>query len=164
VLPATPLLLSVMVRVPATVPAAVGVKVSLIVQEPLAATLPAQVFVAAKLALGVMLVMVSAALPVLLSVTACDALIVPTFWLPNGRLDGETPATGAEVATVRLKVPVTELTPLPLAVMVIVWLVTDGAVLAAWSEMLPELVVPGWVNVAVTPVGKVLVESVTLPV
>ena len=66
--------------------------------------------------------------------------------------------------TVRRKVLVTELTPLPLAVMVIVWLVTAGAVLAAWSEMLPELVVPGWVKVAVTPVGKVLVESVTLPV
>ena len=44
--------------------------------------------------------------------------------------------------TVRLKGLVTELTPLPLAVMVIVWLVTVGAVLAAWSEMLPEAPVP----------------------
>jgi hypothetical protein len=66
--------------------------------------------------------------------------------------------------TVRLKVLVTELTPLPLAVIVIVWLLTSGALLAAWSEMLPEVPVPGWVIVAVTPVGKVLVESVTLPV
>ena len=66
--------------------------------------------------------------------------------------------------TVRLKVLVTELTPLPLAVMVIVWLVATVALMAACSTMLPELPVPGWVIVAVTPVGKVLVASVTLPV
>ena len=66
--------------------------------------------------------------------------------------------------TVRLKVLVTELTPLPLAVMVIVCPLTCVAVLAACSAMLPEFPVPGWVMVAVTPVGKVLVASVTLPV
>ena len=80
VLPATPLLLSVMVSVPVSVPVAVGVKVTLIVQEPLAAaTLPSQVLVSPKLALALWLVMVSAALPVLLRVTGCDALVVPTF-------------------------------------------------------------------------------------
>ena len=78
-LPATPLLLSVMVRVPVSAPVAVGEKVTLIVQEPLAATLPAQVLVWPKLALAAMLVMVSAAVPVLLRVTGCDALVVPTF-------------------------------------------------------------------------------------
>ena len=66
--------------------------------------------------------------------------------------------------TVRLKVLVTELTPLPLAVMVIAWLVTRVALLAACSAIIPELPVPGWVIVAVTPLGKVLVASVTLPV
>ena len=40
VLPATPLLLSVMVSVPVSAPTAVGVKVTLIVQEPPDATLP----------------------------------------------------------------------------------------------------------------------------
>ena len=78
-LPATPLLLSVMVSVPVSVPVAVGEKVTLIVQEPLAATLPPQLLVSPKLALVAMLVMVSAALPVLLRVTGCDALVVPTF-------------------------------------------------------------------------------------
>src|SRR5208337_248779 len=54
VLPATPLLLSVMVSVPVSVPVAVGEKVTLIVQEPLAATLPAQLLVSPKLALVAM--------------------------------------------------------------------------------------------------------------
>jgi hypothetical protein len=47
-----------------------------------------------------MLAMVSVAPPVLLRVTGCDALVVPTSWLPkDGRLRGETLATG--VAAVR---------------------------------------------------------------
>jgi hypothetical protein len=37
----------------------------------------------------------------------------------------------------------TELTPLPLAVRVIVWLFTSVALLAACKPMLPELAVPG---------------------
>jgi hypothetical protein len=45
VLPAAPLLLSVIVSVPAGAPVAVGEKVTLIVQEPLAATLPPQLLV-----------------------------------------------------------------------------------------------------------------------
>jgi hypothetical protein len=69
VLPATPLLLSVMVSVPVSGPVAVGEKVTLIVQEPLAATLFPQLLVWPKLALVVTLVMVSAAVPVLLKVT-----------------------------------------------------------------------------------------------
>jgi hypothetical protein len=43
-------------------------------------------------------------------------------------------------------------------------LLTSVAVLEAFRLMLPEFPVPGWVNVAVTPLGKVLVASVTLPV
>jgi len=68
----------------------------------------------------------------------------------------------AGVITVRVKVAVAE-TPLPLAVMVMDWLLTKAAAMAALRLMLPEFPVPGWVYVAVTPVGRVL-ESVTLPV
>jgi hypothetical protein len=66
--------------------------------------------------------------------------------------------------TVRLKAAVTEVAPLPLTVMVIVWLLTRGALLAAWSVMMPEFPVPGWVMFALTPLGRVLVASVMLPV
>jgi hypothetical protein len=66
--------------------------------------------------------------------------------------------------TVRLNVAVTEETPLPLAVMVIVRLLTSVAVLAAFRLMLPEFPVRGWVKVAETPLGRALVDSVTLPV
>ena len=104
VLPATPLLLSVMVSVPVSGPVAVGEKLTLIVQEPLAATLPPQLLVWPKLALVAMLVMVSATLPVLFRVTGCDPLVVPRFWLPNVRLVGETPATGAAPVPVKLTV------------------------------------------------------------
>jgi hypothetical protein len=45
VFPATPLLLSVMVSVPVSGPVALGEKVTLIVQEPLAATLLPQLLV-----------------------------------------------------------------------------------------------------------------------
>ena len=41
---------------------------------------------------------------------------------------------------------------------------TNAALLEALRLMLPELPVPGWVKVAVTPLGRVLVESETLPV
>ena len=78
-LPATPLLLSVMVSVPVSGPAAVGEKVTLIVQAALAARLPPQLLVSPKFALVAMVAMVSAALPVLLKVTGCDPLVVPTF-------------------------------------------------------------------------------------
>ncbi len=78
--------------------------------------------------------------------------------LPMAMLDG-TPAF-----TVRLKLLEAELTPLPLSVIVTVWLLTNATLLAACKLMLPEHAVPGWVIVAVTPLGKVLVASVTLPV
>jgi hypothetical protein len=97
VLPATPLLLSVMVRLPVSGPVAVGEKVTLIVQEPLAATLPSQLSVSPKLALTATLVMVSAPLPVLLSATGCEALVVPVSWGPKVRLVGATPAMGGSV-------------------------------------------------------------------
>jgi ABC-type sulfate transport system permease component len=58
-----------MVRVPVLVPVAVGLKVTLIVQEALTAKLEPQVLVWEKSPLTVMLVMVRVALPVLLRAT-----------------------------------------------------------------------------------------------
>jgi hypothetical protein len=43
-------------------------------------------------------------------------------------------------------------------------LLTRVALLLAVRLMLPEFPVPGWVIVAVTPLGRALVVSVTLPV
>ena len=63
------LALSVMVKVPFLVPVAVGLKVTLMVQLALAATLEPQVLVWEKSPLTVMLEMLRVALPVLLSVT-----------------------------------------------------------------------------------------------
>jgi len=59
---------------------------------------------------------------------------------------------------------VTEVTPLPEAFMVMVWPLTTVALLEAFRLTVPEVPVPGWVMVAVTPLGKVLTESETLPV
>jgi hypothetical protein len=67
------------------------------------------------------------------------------------------------VVTVRAKVAAPDETPVPLAVMVICLLPTL-ALLAACNLMLPEFPEPGCVNVAVTPLSKVLVESVMPPV
>lgn len=99
VLPATPSLLSVMVSVSALVPVVVGLNVTLMVHELLAARLPPQVFVWVKSPLAVMLVMLSAALPVLLRITGCDPLVVPRFWLPNVKLIGAIVTAGAETTT-----------------------------------------------------------------
>jgi hypothetical protein len=71
-----PAALSVMVTDPVAAPEEVGVKVTLIVQLPPALTLVPQVFVSPKPALGTMLVMERAAVPVLDRVTVCAALVV----------------------------------------------------------------------------------------
>jgi hypothetical protein len=71
-----------------------GVKVTLKVQAAPAASVAGemgQLFGAAKSGLGLteMLRMVSAPLPVLVSVSICAALVVPTNWLGKVRLVGE---------------------------------------------------------------------------
>jgi hypothetical protein len=83
VLPVVPLLLSVMVSVPLAEPVAVGVKVTLIVQEPDAATglEVEQVVPLVATAKGVLAVIAIEAMvrptpPVLLNVTVCAALVV----------------------------------------------------------------------------------------
>ena len=60
---------------PTAEPEAEGVKVTLIVQMALGATGDPQVFVAVKPALATMLVKVRGALPVLVTVTVCAALV-----------------------------------------------------------------------------------------
>jgi hypothetical protein len=59
---------------------------------------------------------------------------------------------------------VAEETPLPLAVTVMVRLLVKVARLEAFRLMEPELDVLGWVIVALTPLGRVLVDKVMLPV
>src|SRR5215469_1771414 len=77
-----PFALSLIVRVPVRVPVAEGVNVMLIAQEAPAATDVPQLFVCAKspafVPVMAMLVMFSAAFPVLLNVAACAALDVLT--------------------------------------------------------------------------------------
>jgi hypothetical protein len=77
-LPVELLSLSVVVKVPVRGPPASGVKVILIVHEPLAATLVPQLLVCAKFPLVATLATVSAALPVFESVTACEPLVALT--------------------------------------------------------------------------------------
>jgi hypothetical protein len=98
VLPATQLLSSVIVSVPLRVPAAVGVKVTLMVQELLAATLLPQLSVWLKSPLVTMPLRTSGGLPVFLSRTGCEPLGVPSVSLPKDSVAGETPATGGVVA------------------------------------------------------------------
>ncbi len=73
-----PLALSVTVSVPVRVPEAVGVKVTLIAQCVPGARAPPQLFVWPKSPFTAMLVTLSDAPPVLVSVTACAPLAVPT--------------------------------------------------------------------------------------
>src|ERR1700722_14420079 len=86
--------LSEMFRLAVRVPVALGVKVMLMVQESPAGTLDPQSFDCPKserfVPLPKMLLMVSAVLRVLVSVTFCVALVVPTACEPNVRLVGDT--------------------------------------------------------------------------
>ena len=105
VLPATLLLLSVMVKKAARVPIAVGVNVTLIVQLLFAANELPHVVVSAKsrglLPVTAMLLMVRVAFPVLFRVKVWAGLVEPRFWLLKVRLVGVTPAMGALPVPVR---------------------------------------------------------------
>ena len=97
-----PVALSVTESVAVSVPAAVGSKVTEMVQEEPAASAPPQVFVAAKAALLVpvklMLAIASGALPVLVSVAVCAVLFVPVSMEPKSRVEGVSVAAGAAAA------------------------------------------------------------------
>ncbi len=100
-----PAALSVIVSVPARFPVAVGIKVTATVQVAPAATLVPQLLVWAKSPEAAIEVMASAAVPVLLTVTACAVLVVPVVWDAKVRLVGESVTAGAGVP---------ELAPVPL--------------------------------------------------
>src|SRR5258708_1637278 len=93
-----------MLRLALREPVAAGVKVTLIVQLAAAATLVPQVFVCTKSLLcapvTVMLVIVKLAFPVLVRVTVCAVLVVPTDSAAKGRLPGVRLTPGAEVTPV----------------------------------------------------------------
>jgi hypothetical protein len=104
--------------VPVCVPVAVGVKVTLIEQFAPAVSEAPQVVVSEYCALATMLLMVREAVPVLVSVMDCAALVVFTVWLENVRLAGDRLTPGDEVP-VPVRFTVWGL-PLALSVMVIV--------------------------------------------
>jgi hypothetical protein len=98
------LALSAMVTAPVLAPTAVGLKVTLRVQLAPAATLAPQVLVWEKSPLAVMLVTLRATFPVLLSVTVCALLLVPTACAGKVREAGERLTRGAVPVPVRLTV------------------------------------------------------------
>jgi len=119
------LALSVTVRVPVREPVAVGVKVTLMVHDELAARLEPQVLVCEKSPLAVMLEIVSAAPPVLERVTAWGLLPVATNCGENVKEVVERLAAAAvpvpdkvalRVAGLALSVTVTEPVTEPVAV------------------------------------------------
>ena len=87
--------MSLMVMEPVLLPATVGVNVTLMVQFASAAKLAPQVLSCAKSPVTTMLVIIKAAVPVLLNVTACGALVVPKAWLEKVRLMADKLTTGA---------------------------------------------------------------------
>jgi hypothetical protein len=89
-----PAALSVMVIDPNKLPEALGVKVTLIVQELPAATLVPQLLICAKFPDCVTLEITSGALPILDKVTGCAALVLPIAWLVNVSVLVESVTTG----------------------------------------------------------------------
>ena len=94
--------MSVTVTEPVREPVAVGVKVTLIAHDELAARLEPQVLVSEKLPLTVMLEIVRAAPPGLLSVTLCGLLLVPSTCAENVNEAGERLAAHAVPVPERL--------------------------------------------------------------
>jgi hypothetical protein len=95
---------SVIESVPVRLPIAVGLKVTETVQLAFTASVAPQVVVRAK-SLGVTAVvdMFSVAVPRLVTVTFCAAVVVPTFTLPNDKVAGESETAGELVAPVPLR-------------------------------------------------------------
>ena len=81
-------------RTPARVPLAVGLKVTLMVQDVPTVKTALQVWVWEKSPLTVMLERKRVAVPVFLSVTLWGLLLVPTGIAANVRVDGERVAPG----------------------------------------------------------------------
>ncbi len=102
-----PVALSLMLSVPVRVPVAVGLNVTLIVQLLGAVGLPAgrlepQLLLCAKSPVALMPLMFKTPAPVLLRVTVCAVLVVPTFWEVNVKLLPERLATGVTPVPAKL--------------------------------------------------------------
>src|ERR1017187_10410675 len=170
-----PAALSVMVTDAPRIPAAVGVKVTEMLQLPPAATLAPQVLVCAKsprlVPVTARLLIRRVAVPVLLSVTDWAALVVPTFWLAKVRLPAVRDTIGAptpvpERVTVwgdpaALSVMVTDAPRLPAAVGV---KVTEMLQLPPAATLAPQVLVcaksPGFIPVT----ARLLIRRVAVPV
>jgi len=87
--------LSVTASEPLLLPEAVGVNVTLILQLAPAATLAPQLFIWAKAPVSVIPVIARGAVPVLVRVTACAALVVPAAWLAKLTVVGKSVTAGA---------------------------------------------------------------------
>lgn len=87
--------LSVTVNVPVRDPLATGLKVTVTVQLAPAAREVPQASDCEKSPLVEKPVRVNAAVPVLVRITSCAVLLVPTFWLAKLRLAGDNFAAGA---------------------------------------------------------------------
>ena len=103
IVPAVPPLSSVKVSVPIDEPTEPGAKATSSEQFPPAAIGDAltQFVVVVKLADAETALTCKSAVPVLLSVTVCVALVVPTGWLPKVKLDVEREAVGAAADPVK---------------------------------------------------------------
>lgn len=89
--------LSVMVRTPVRVPAAIGEKVTEIVHCEFVARMGGQLFVWAKSPVIVMLATFNGAPPEFVSVTVAAPLVVPTFCAARDKLAGVTEACGSPI-------------------------------------------------------------------
>lgn len=159
--------LSVIVTSPVRVPVWVGVKVTLILQFLPAASVGPQGFelvVKAKSPLAAMLPMFRVAVPVLASVMALPALVMPTVVLGNVREAGVRVTTGPVPLAVTVRVTVVVAVKLPdVPVMVTVEVPVVADAVAVSVSVLVEVVGFG-LNAAVTPLGRPAALKVTLPV
>ena len=87
--------LSVMLSVPVRVPAAVGVKVSMMVHVLPAPTLGPHIFVCAKSPDIAMELTAKSAFPELVSMTVCAALVEPTACVANDSIPADNSTAGA---------------------------------------------------------------------
>lgn len=90
-----------MLTVPCLEPIPVGANVTLIVQVPLTGRgdEDGQLSVSEKSPVAPTLIIFNATLPVLVTVNSCDALLVPTFWLPKLEETGVTVIIGGGTVT-----------------------------------------------------------------
>jgi len=98
--------LSAIVTAPLTVPAVDGSKSTIMLQFAPAARDEPHELLCSKLALTAMLLMLRATFPVFVRVTVCEALVVPTVWLPKVRLVADRLSVGVALAPVPVRLTV----------------------------------------------------------